>query len=138
MEIHPETYFSIYTKNEPGKLAKIMATLVEGGIDLSGLWGSGESHGNARVVAVPHDHTKFRQVAADAGWRITEGICFRLEGQDSPGALVEVLNKIAEEKLNIVALDAISVDDHFGCYLWGSEADQVTLSQVLGLRVALT
>lgn len=138
MEIHPETYFSIFTKDEPGKLAKIMAVLTEQGIDLSGLWGFGEAYGNAQVVAVPHDHDKFRKVADQAGWKITEGICFRLEGENKTGALVEILNKIAEEKLNIVALDAISVDDQFGCYLWGSDSDEVTLSQVLGLRVPLT
>lgn len=137
MNITTETYFSISTLDRPGALAEITAILLEAELDMSGIWGFGTGGGNAQIMAVPHDIDAFKAIANKAGWKIEEGHCFHLEGEDRAGALVDLLNKIKEEGLNLTAVDAIGVSGQFGCYIWPHEEDVVAISELLGLRTPL-
>jgi hypothetical protein len=137
MDISPEIFFTIYLDNKTGQLAAISAALFEKRVSLRGIWGIGTSLGAAQVVCIPEDPVQFTAVAEKQRWNVKEGTCFYLHGQDEPGALVDILNNIAERDLSIVALDALSLDGNFGCYLWGSEDDHVELSQILGLKSSL-
>ncbi|MCB0330962.1 MAG: hypothetical protein KDD70_14930 [Bdellovibrionales bacterium] len=137
MDVSTVTYFTIFLNDKAGQLATISATLLENEVSLHGIWGFGTSLGNAQVQVIPVDPSQFKNVARNKQWSIKEGTCFYLHGQDKTGALVDVLNKIAEHDIFIVALDALAVDGQFGCYLWGSDEDHVELSQVLGLKSAL-
>ncbi len=137
MEIHREAYFAISTENRPGELASVTAILMEAGVDLYGLWGYGTGHGAAQIIAIPHDEKKFMSVAKDVGWRVREGVCFHVEGQNKAGVLVDLLQKIAAEGVNLMAVDSMSLEDHFGCYMWAEDDDSETLAQLLGMRVPL-
>jgi hypothetical protein len=133
MQISREIFFSVTVKDKAGALARVTAHLFDSGVDMAGLWGFGVGQGSANIIAVPRDVERFKEVAADAGWRIAEGLCFHLEGEDKPGALVEILNSVANEDVNLHAVDAISLDGHFGCYIWGEDEDIEIIAQVLGL-----
>lgn len=137
MDINRATYFKIAADHKPGKLASITATLMEENVSMHGLWGHGLSKTEAQVIAIPHDKKKFKSVAEKAEWVLHEGVCFHIEGQDKTGALVDLLQKIAEEGINLMALDSISMDGHFGCYIWAEDEDSETLAQLLGLSVPL-
>ena len=137
MDITTVTYFTIYLDNKTGQLATISATLLENDVALHGIWGFGTALGAAQVTCIPVDPSQFKNVAKNKQWNMKEGSCFYLHGQDKTGALVDVLNKIAEQNIFIVALDALAVDGQFGCYLWSSDDDHTELAQVLGLKSAL-
>ncbi|MCI5066086.1 hypothetical protein MRY87_10210 [bacterium] len=137
MDISSVTYFTIYLDDRSGQLASISASLLENDVSLRGIWGFGTSFGSAQVMCVPVDGSQFQNVARNKRWNIKEGSCFYLSGKDKTGALVDVLNKIAEKDIFIIGLDALAVEGQFGCYLWASDEDHVELSQVLGLRSAL-
>jgi hypothetical protein len=137
MNIQRETYFAIEAEDKPGTLALITATLMEEGVDMSGVWGFGLGDGSAKVMAVPRSIPAFKKVAKAAGWNINEHICFHLEGDDRPGALVEILHKISSEGLNLNAVDAIGVEGQFGCYIWSNDDDVIPISEILGLRTPL-
>jgi hypothetical protein len=137
MNIRRETYFKIDAEDRPGALAMITATLMEEGVDMSGIWGFGMGDGAAQVMAVPRDIPGFKKVAQKADWTIDEHVCFHLEGEDKPGALVEILHKISAEGLNLNAVDAIGVEGQFGCYIWSDDEDVIPISELLGLRTPL-
>lgn len=138
MDISAVPYFTIFLDDRTGQLASISASLFENNVSLHGIWGFGTALGSAQVICIPVDSSQFKNVANNKRWTVKEGTCFYLKGEDRTGALVDVLNKLAEKNLFIVAMDAIAVDGKFGCYLWGSDEDHVEIAQVLGLRTALT
>ncbi|MCB0337448.1 MAG: hypothetical protein KDD62_14125 [Bdellovibrionales bacterium] len=137
MHIKKELYYSIAIKDAPGALAGITAHLMQAEVNMHGFWGFGMGRGSAQIIAVPDDTEKFVQVAHDAGWQISEGVCFRIEGQDKTGALVDILNQISNEKINLYAVDAIAIDGNFGCYIWGEDGNAESIAQILGLSSPL-
>ena len=137
MQIQEELYFSISAKDAPGEMARITAKLMRGGVEMEGIWGFSTGRGAAEVVSIPRDPDHFQSVAGEAGWHVRQGQCFRIEGQDSTGALVTILENLANEGINLQVVDALAVEGNFACYLWGREDDAVQISQVLGLRTPL-
>ncbi len=137
MDISSTVYFSILTDHKAGQIATVNAELLQRDISLEAIWGFGTSHGAAQIIVIPSQPDEFRKAAKKLKWSIREGGCFRLVGEDKTGALVDILKKIASEKLNIMALDAVAVDGKFGCFLLASDEDHSAIAQVLGLRVAL-
>lgn len=133
MQIRRELYFSIHGKDKPGEISAITAALMSAGVDCSGIWGFGTSSDRAEIMVVPRHPKDFKALAQKEGWQFSEGICFHLEGDDKTGALVDILNKIAREKINLKAVDAIAVDSAFGCYLWAGDAESEQVAQILGL-----
>ena len=133
MNIKRETFFSIAGRNQPGELSAVTAKLMTKGVDCSGIWGFATAASDAEIIVVPRHPQDFKKLAELEGWSITEGICFHLEGTDKTGALVDILNKIAEEKINLKAVDAIAVDKVFGCYIWAESDENEHVAQILGL-----
>lgn len=138
MDARKDTYFSIKCSSKPGEVARINASLMEADVSLSGIWAFNRLNDTAEVYVIPEDIFKFKDVANERNWEITEGICFRLEGEDSTGALVEILKEIAEKEINLKVMDAITLDGNFGCILWPEDDYEEELEQVLGLRSFLT
>ncbi|MCO6431964.1 MAG: hypothetical protein J5J00_13985 [Deltaproteobacteria bacterium] len=133
MRIRKERYFSIQGHNRPGELSSITASLMSAGVDCSGIWGFGTGSEGAEIVVVPRHPQDFKELAQRQQWNMTEGICFHLEGADKTGALVDILNKISKEKINLKAVDAIAVEDDFGCYIWAPDEESEHVAQILGL-----
>ena len=137
MQIYRETCFVIAAKDRPGEVARVTACLMKAEVYLKGIWGFGMGQGSAQVIAVPEDVSAFHVAAQKEDWRAEEHVCFRLEGEDTTGALVDILEKIAAEKINLHAVDAIAVEGSFGCYLWGGDSEVELIAQVLGLSTPL-
>lgn len=134
MDARKDTYFSIACESKPGEIARINARLMEAGVSLSGIWGFNRLNDTGEVIVIPEDVIAFKAVAKDRNWDVTEGICFRLEGEDSTGALVATLKEIAEKEINIKVFDAITLSGNFGCIIWPEEESTEELEQILGLR----
>ena len=131
MEIKRVKYFSIPVEDRPGELARMARKLSEANVDLAGLWGFGVGQGKARIMTVPNNSEQFKQTAKQAGWTIQEGTCFQVMGEDRVGALVETLDRVANEGINLHAVDAIAIAGRFGCYVWSEDKDVERLSKVL-------
>jgi hypothetical protein len=124
--------FVIEAEDKPGVLAQFAKTLRDSGVNLKGLWGFGTQPGKAQIYCVPEDEAKFREACQKAGKTAKEGSCFSVSGEDRPGALCDLLDKVAAAKVNIHALDAISTGGVFGAYLWGEAKDIEALGKALG------
>lgn len=134
MDARRDTYYAIACESKPGALAQINADLMQAKVCLLGIWGFDRQNAQSEVYVIPEDNDTFKSVAAKKGWKISEHACFRLEGEDSTGALVETLNMIAKRGISLMAVDAITLGGQFGCYLWPKDEDVQELEEVLGLR----
>ncbi len=133
MDIKRVTCFSIVTSDKAGELARVTSTLMQANVAMEGIWGFSLGQGKARIIGIPRDLVKFKEVAKTALWQLEEDVCFRITGEDRTGALVDILDLIAREKINLHAVDAMSLDSRFVCYLWAADEQVEIIAQVLGL-----
>lgn len=131
MDIERAIYFRIDTDDKPGQLARFSKRMSEHGINLAGVWSFGTGRGNAEIVAIPRDPHTFKKMVREAGWTFREGSCFHLAGEDRPGALADTLDLIAQEGINLHAVDAMGFDSRYSAYVWCDEADVEKLRKIL-------
>lgn len=131
MDIQRTKYFSIAVEDKTGELARFAKQMKASNVNLSGVWGFGVGQGKAQIFAVPQDEEKFKQAAKTAGLSIKEGTCFRLEGEDKVGALLDTLERVASEGVNLHAVDALALGGRFAAYVWAQDKDVEKLSRVL-------
>ena len=133
MKIKRELYFAIHTKNKAGDAASVTAALVRGQVECSGVWAFATGSEDAEIFVVPKDAHNFMALAKSSNWQISEGTSFHLEGRDQSGVLAEILRNLSDEGINLKAVDAITVEGHFSCYLFPQEKDIELIAQLLGL-----
>jgi hypothetical protein len=131
MDITRATYFGIATDDRPGELARFAKRMSEYNINLAGVWGFGIGRGNAEIIAIPRDLHAFKKAVREAGWVVREGSCFHLTGEDRAGALAGTLDRIAQEGINLHAVDAMGFEGRYSAYVWCDEKDMEKLRRVL-------
>ncbi len=131
MDFERSTYYRIDTDDKPGQLARFSKRMSENEINLAGVWSFGTGRGNAEIVAIPRDPHKFKKAIRAAGWSFREGSCFHLIGEDRPGALADTLDLIAQEGINLHAVDAMGFENRYSAYVWCDEGDVEKLRKVL-------
>jgi predicted amino acid-binding ACT domain protein len=73
---------------------------------------------------VPEDAAAFRRVAKKAKWKVKgpkKG--FLVQGDDRIGAIADLIGALAAAKINITALDAVSVHGRYGAIFWVASKD---------------
>jgi hypothetical protein len=131
MDIARKTYFLISTEDRPGQLARFSKQMSEHEINLHAVWSFGTGRGNAEIIAIPWDVHVFRKAAREAGWTFREGNCFFLSGEDRAGALADTLDRIAQEGINLHAVDAMGFEGRYSAFVWCDENDVEKLRLVL-------
>lgn len=123
--------FSIELEDRPGALAAVSLKLQDAGVDLLGLWGYGGANGSGKLYCVPKDAKKFRAFAEAEKLKVEEGVTIYISGADQGGALVESLELIAQAGINVHAIQAVTVQGEFGCFIWADAEDWDTIAQML-------
>lgn len=127
-------YFYSTEPDEPGAGARALAALRERGINLLAFHGFPES-GGAQLDFVPADEKKFLDAAEEAGIDLSDRkTVFLIEGADRPGACAEVLQKLADAKINVTAMDAVAAGGRYGALLWVKPGDVDKAGKALGAR----
>jgi len=125
------TNFAFSLPNRPGELARFTQQLRDAGISMLGLWGDVAHNDKPRLSCVPESPETFRAFVKSAGIETEEGRAFYLTDANRPGALTESLETIGEAGINIDAIEAVSADGQFGCFLWADEKHWDGLEQLL-------
>ncbi len=131
MDVRRVTYFRVATRDRPGALARFSQVMLEHKINLAGVWCFGIGRGDADIIAIPRDPGAFKKAIKTTGWGIREGDCMHLTGEDRPGALSETLDRIAQEGINLHAVDAMGFDVRYSAYVWCDEDDFERLKKLL-------
>jgi hypothetical protein len=126
-------YFYVQAPNKPGVGAGLLAELKTAGVNLKAFSGFPSGRG-AQLDFVPEDPAAFRAAARKAKWKLVgPKRAFLIEGDDRPGALVDLLAKLAEAKINVTASDAVCAGaGRFGAILWVAPKDVARAAKVLG------
>lgn len=126
-------YFYITSPNKPGEGARALHTLKEAGVNLLAFSGFPQGR-RAQLDVVPADPAAFKRAAKQAKWQVVgpkRG--FLVQGNDRVGAVAELLERLAAAKINVTAIDAVSVEDgRYGAIFWVAPKDVKKTAALVG------
>jgi hypothetical protein len=101
-------YYSVIVPNKPGKGAQVLSALKEAGVNFTGIWGYPIGKKKSGIDLVADDPVLFKKAARKLKIKVgKKQTAFHITGADHPGALAEVLAKLAARKINVHAAQAI-------------------------------
>ncbi len=126
-------YFYITAPDKPGEGARALRTLAEAGVNLVAFSGFPAGR-RSQLDFVPEDPAAFRAAAKKAKWKVTgPKAAFVVEGEDRPGAVAEILGRLADANVNVTATDAVCAGaGRFGVLLWVKPRDVNRAAKALG------
>jgi len=128
-------YFYTEVSDKPGEGARLLSLLKEAGVSLLAFSGFPKGR-RAQVDFIPADPVAFRAFARKAKLKLTgPKTGFLIQGEDRVGALVDIMSKLAEAKINVTACDAVAAGaGQYGAILWVKPGDVQKTARVLGQR----
>ena len=124
-------YFYVTVPNKPGEGARLLATLRQEGVNLLAFSAFPEGR-KTQADFVPEDAAKFRAAAKKAKWKVTgPKKVFLVKGDDRVGACADLVGALAAAKVNIIALDAVSVHGRYGAIFWVAAKDMKKTQKVI-------
>jgi hypothetical protein len=126
-------YFYLTVPNKPGAGASALNVLKDAGVNLLACSGFPQGR-RAQLDFIPADPTAFKQAAKKAKWKVVgpkRG--FVVQGDDRVGAVAHLLERLGSAKINVTAIDAISVTDgRYGAIFWVEPKDVKKAAALLG------
>jgi hypothetical protein len=88
----------------------------------------------AQIDFVPENADALRAAAKTAKWKLVgPKKAFLVNGADRPGAVAEILARLAQAKLNVTAVDAVCASGgSYGAILWVEQSDVAKAAKALG------
>jgi hypothetical protein len=126
-------YFYVMAPQKPGVGAALLAELRQAGVNLLAFTGFPSGRG-AQVDFVPEDPAAFRAVARKAKWKVTgPKRALLVMGDDRPGVVAELMQRLADAKINVTAIDAVCAGSaRYGAILWVAPRDVKKAAAALG------
>jgi hypothetical protein len=128
-------YFALDVPQKPGEGARVLGALAEAGVNLLAF--SGFPRGRkAQIDIIPEDADMFKQAAKIAKIKTrAQKLGFLVQGEDRKGAVADLLKILAEKKINITAIDAVSAGvGRYGAVFWVKPGDVNKAAKVLGVN----
>jgi len=124
-------YYVAEISNKAGEGARVLAALR--GVNLLAFTGF-PSGRKAQVDFVPEDAAAFKAAAKQAKLKVkAKKGGFLVQGDDRPGAVAELLQKLAGAKVNVTAIDAAAAGmGRWGAILWVKPQDAKKAAKALG------
>jgi len=126
-------YFYTEVPNKVGEGAKALRTLKDAGVNLLAFSGFPVGR-KAQLDFFPADGAAFKQVAKANRWKLVgpkRG--FLVQGDDRMGAIADLIGKLGDAKIEVIAIDAVSVGERYGALLWVTPRDAKKAATILGV-----
>jgi hypothetical protein len=129
-------YAYVKVPNRPGQGARITDQLRQAGVNLLAYTAFPTRAGRAQVDLIAEDLGAIRRMARRNGWRLSDAKKgFLVQGEDKVGAVHHHLKKLADQKINITAADAVSAGKgRYAMLLWVKPKDYARAATALGAR----
>lgn len=126
-------YFYVEVANQAGAGAIYLKALRDAGVNLLAFTGF-PSGRKAQIDFIPEDTAAFRAAAKKNKWKLSaRKTVFLLQGDDRPGAIHEVIAKLAAARISMTALDATTAGaGRYGAMLWVKPRDVAKAAKILG------
>ncbi len=132
-QVRKVTYCNTVVSNRASQGAKVLAELKKVGVNLTAFSGFPTRGGKAQLDFVTEDVNSVRRVFKDNGWPLSKTKKgFLIHGKDGVGAAFRHIQKLADQKINITAADAVYAGKgRFGMILWVKPKDYRRAARVL-------
>ena len=126
-------YFSLEVPNKVGEGARLLGALRDAGVNLTAFTAF-PSGRRAQIDFIPDDSAAFKAAARKLGIKIgPRKIVFIVQGDDRPGAIAEICEKLADAGVNMIAMDAASAGSgRYAGMFWVAQGDVKKAAKVLG------
>ncbi len=127
-------YFYVQVPDRAGEAAKALRALKDAGVNLLAFSGFPEGR-RAQLDFIPADAAAFKNAAKANKWKVVgpkRG--FLIQGDDRVGAIADLVDKLADAKINVTAIDAVCSDGRYGALCWVAPRDVKKAAQILGAR----
>jgi hypothetical protein len=127
-------YFKMKIPNKAGKGASALASLHKAKVNLLAFSGFPLKQ-RAQLDFVPSDPAAFKTAARRAKLKVRgPKTCFLVEGDDRPGTGARLMSKLADARINVTSLQAVSAGaGRYGAILWVKPGDVKKAAKALGL-----
>src|ERR1039458_7025611 len=125
--------YSVVVRNKPGEGAQLLSAFKEAGINFVGIWGYPVGKSKSRIDMVAEDAAVFKKAAKQLKIELgKKQTAFHITGEDHPGAVAEVLAKLAAKEINVNAVQALCAGNgRFGALLQVAPDDVKKAAKVL-------
>jgi hypothetical protein len=126
-------YFAIQAPDRPGEGARLLAALKSHGVNLLALSGFPSAR-KSQVDLVPEDAAALRAAAKKMKLALgARKTCFVIQGDDRVGALADTLQTLADAKINVTAIQAVTAGmGRYGAIFWVKARDVAKAAKALG------
>ncbi|MHC4415660.1 MAG: hypothetical protein ACYS0G_10280 [Planctomycetota bacterium] len=116
--------------------AKVLGQLREADVNLLAFTGFPAKAGKAQLDLIARNLTPVRRVARDNGWRVSDTKKgFLVQGDDKVGAVHRHIQKLADQRINVTAADAVAAGKgRYGMLLWVKAKDYARAARTLKAR----
>lgn len=120
----------------PGQGAAVLSELQKAGVNLLAFSGFPTTAGKAQLDLVAEDMAAIRRVAQRNGWRLSKTKkAFLIQGDDRVGACHRQLKKLADQKINVTAVDAVAAGKgRYAAILWVKPQLYARAAKALGAK----
>ena len=134
-EIRRIDYYYVSMPDKPGEGARVLATLRAAGINLIGVSAFPEGARKSQLDLIPEDSGALAQAAKSARLKLSRKKSgFLIQGDDRPGAVADLVNKLAQAKVNVTSVQAFcSGGGRYGGMLWVNPSDLRKAAKALGV-----
>jgi hypothetical protein len=119
-----------------GQGVKILSALRDAGVNLIAVSGFPAKGGKSQLDLVPEKMADLRRVAKRNAWKLSvtkKG--FLVRGDDEIGAALKPLQKLADNKINVTAADAVAAGKgRYGMLLWVKPKDYNRAARILNAK----
>ena len=126
-------YFAMDVPNRPGEAARVLKALADAGVNLLAFSGF-PSGRKSQLDFIPENITVFKKATKVANVKTrTQKIGFLIQGEDRKGAVADLLRPLAEKKINVTTIDAVSAGaGRYAAILWVKPKDVNKAAKALG------
>jgi hypothetical protein len=107
-EIRRVEHYSAGIPNKVGEGARVLRALRDAGVNLIAFWGYQYRAGRGQLEFIPENGAAFGAAAKQAKIKVSKKrTALYFHGEDRPGAVADVLEKLAAARINLGAVQAV-------------------------------
>jgi hypothetical protein len=133
--IRKVAYFAMDVANKPGEGARLLKALAASGVNLLAFSGF-PSGKKSQLDFIPEDIAVFKKAIKVAKVKTrSQKYGFLIQGKDRKGAIAQLLGTMADKKINVTAIDAVSSGaGRYAAILWVKPKDVNKAAKALGAK----